>query len=133
MKSERRIVLSIAWVVVGAVLIGLGLAEVIDAFWTGMGSGLLVVGILQIIRFNRYYKSEEYREKVDTEIGDERNAFIRSKAWAWTGYLLVLILAVSSVVLRIAGQEVLSTAASFVVCLILILYWGSYLILNKKY
>lgn len=133
MKSERRIILSVTWILVGAVLIGLGLAEVIDGYWAGMGSALLVVGILQVIRFNRFYKNEEYREKVETEIGDERNAFIRNKAWAWSGYLLLLILCVGMIVLRVLGQELLSMAASYVVCLMLVLYWGAYLILSKKY
>ncbi len=133
MKSERRIILSIAWIVVGAVLIGLSLTGVVDDFWNGMGSGLLIIGILQVLRYIRFKNNEVYREKVETEIGDERNAFIRNKAWAWSGYLLVIILAVSSIVLRIVGQDLLSMGAGYVVCLMLVLYWGSYMILNKKY
>ncbi len=133
MKSERRIVLSVVWIVIGAVLIGLGFAGVVDSYWNGMGSGLLIIGILQVLRYSRFKKNEAYREKIETEIGDERNAFIRNKAWAWSGYLFVLILAVGSIVLRIVGQELLATAAGLVVCLMLILYWGSYLILSKRY
>ena len=133
MKPCNRIYISFIWIILGGILVGLAFAGKVDAYWNGMGSALLVIGILQILRFYRLRKNEVYREKVETEISDERNQFIRSKAWAWTGYLLVLILAVSSIVLRIMEQELLSMAASYVVCLVLILYWVSYLILKKKY
>lgn len=133
MKSERRIILSVTWILVGAVLIGLSLAGVLDDFWSGMGSGFFILGIIQVLRYFRFKNNEAYREKVETEIGDERNAFIRNKAWAWSGYLQVLIMAVGSIALRVAGQELLANAAGFTVCIILVLYWGSYLILSKKY
>lgn len=133
MKGERRVILSIAWVILGAVLLGLGIAGVVDSFWSGMGSGLIVVGILQVVRFVRFRKNADYRDKVTREVEDERNHFIRNKAWAWTGYLFVLIVACASIVLRIMGQELLSLAASYAVCLMILLYWVSYLVLRKKY
>ena len=105
----------------------------VDSFWNGMGSGLFVVGILQLLRTYRFNKNEAYREKMEIEAADERNHFIRNKAWAWSGYLFVLIMAISCIVLKIIGQEVLSIAASFTICLMLMLYWFSYMVLNKKY
>ena len=51
----------------------------------------------------------------------------------WGAPLLVLILGVSVIALKLLGQELLSLAASFVVCLILVLYWISFLILQRKY
>jgi len=71
------------------------------------------------------YKMEQFT--------DERNLFLHSKAWAWAGYCFVIIAAVASIVLRIAGQDLLSTAAGFAVCLITVLYWIAYLIERKKY
>ena len=133
MKQNKRIILNIMWIVVGAVLMILGLAGKVDSFWNGMGSGLLVVGVLQLVRFFRFRKNEAYREKMEIEESDERNHFIRNKAWAWSGYLFVLIMAVSCIVLKIVGQDVLSMAASYSICLMLLLYWSAYMILNKKY
>ena len=133
MKQDRRILVSIIWLILGIVLSGLSIAGVIDAFWGGMGSAFLLVGILQMVRFIRLRKDPEYREKKEVEATDERNRFIRNKAWAWAGYLFVLIAAVASIGLKLAGQELLSKAAGLAVCLIVLLYWGSYLLLRKKY
>lgn len=133
MKQDKRIFVSIMWVIIGVVLIGLSFAGIVDAFWNGMGSGLLVVGIIQLVRFYRLQKNEAYREKMEIEASDERNHFIRNKAWAWSGYLFILIAAVASIVFRIMGQELLSMAASGAVCLMLVLYWISYIVLKRKY
>ena len=131
--KQWRMALSIFWALLGAVLLGLGMAEIIDSFWSGMGGALLAVGALQILKYYRLSKNEEYREKMEIEYNDERNQFIRNKAWAWSGYLFILIAAVSCIVLKIAEQEVLSMAASGAVCLMLVLYWVSYYLLKRKY
>ena len=133
MKRDKRMIFSIIWVILGTVLIALAFAEKVDVFWNGVGSGLLVVGVLQLLRQYRFSKNESYREKIEIEEKDERNHFIRNKTWAWTGYLFVLIAAVLCLVFRIIGQNLLSLAASGAVCLMLVLYWISYLVLKRKY
>ena len=45
--KQWRMVLSIFWVLLGAVLLGLGMAEIIDSFWSGMGGGFIAVSILR--------------------------------------------------------------------------------------
>ena len=133
MKSDKRIYLSITWVVIGAVLFSMAIAGKVDSFWSGMGGALLAVGGLQILKYYRLNKNEAYREKMEIEYNDERNQFIRNKAWAWSGYLFILIAAIACIVLKITGQEVLSMAASCAVCLMLVLYWVSYYLLKRKY
>lgn len=130
---NKRIFLSLFWLVLGVILIVLEIMGRIDDFWSGMGAGLIGVGIVQIIRYARYKKDDSYKERVDTANRDERNRFIANKAWAWSGYLFVMITAVAALALRIAGENVLSMAASGALCLMLVLYWVCYLILSKKY
>lgn len=132
MKMKSYLV-SILYLLIGAILLGLSFAGKVDEFWNGMGSALLVMGVIQLIRRYRLEKNEAYREKIEIETNDERNQFIRNKAWAWAGYLFVMIMAVTCIVLRIVGQDVLSMAASGAVCLVLVLFWGSYYILKRKY
>ena len=129
----KSYLVSIVYLIIGAILMGLGFAGVVDEFWNGMGSALLVIGVIQLIRRHRLDKNEAYREKVEIETNDERNKFIRNKAWAWAGYLFVMIMAVASIVLRIFGQDLLSIATSGAVCLMLVLFWGSYFFLRRKY
>jgi uncharacterized membrane protein len=133
MKDSKRLVINIIWVMIGLVLVGLAFLGKVDSFWNGMGSGVLVIGVINILRVYRLNKNEAYREKVEIEISDERNKFIRNKAWAWSGYLFVLIMAISSIVFRIINMEQLSVFASYTVCLMILLYWISYFILKRKY
>ena len=117
----------------GLTLFGLGFAEVVDEFWSGMGSALLVIGIIRLLRFYRLKKNEGYREKMETAQTDERNQFIRMKAWSWAGYLFIMVSAVATIISRVLGQDLLCQVASGAVCLMLVLYWISYFVLKKKY
>ena len=130
---KRRALLSVFWMVAGAVLMLLGIIGIIDSYWSGMGGGLLGVGIVQTVRFYRYHKDAEYREAVDTQNQDERNHFIAGKAWAWAGYFFLMINGVAVVVLRLMGQDAMSMWAAYSVCLIVVLYWLSWLWLKRKY
>ena len=130
---KRNKYLSIFWIVLGAALIACGAAGVLDEYWSGMGGAFAAVGALQILRYVRISRNEAYREKIETENKDERNRFLAGKAWAWAGYLYVLIAAVASIGLRIAGKDEFSVLVSGSVCLILVLYWGSYFALRRKY
>ena len=133
MKRENRTIMSIIWVILGLVLIALSFAGKVDEFWNGMGFALAIVGALQLLRTHRFNKNEKYREAVEIAETDERNHFIRSKAWAWAGYLFVIIVGISVVIFKIAGQDLLSYAAAMAVCLLMVLYWIAYHILKRKY
>lgn len=132
MKVKTYLV-SIIYIIIGVALLGLGFAGKVDEFWNGMGSALLVIGVIQLIRRYRLDKNEAYREKMEIENNDERNKFIRNKAWAWAGYLFVMIMAIASIVLKVFEQDVLSIAAGGAVCLMILLFWGAYLFLKRKY
>ncbi|MBR2576637.1 MAG: hypothetical protein IKE40_05000 [Firmicutes bacterium] len=134
MNNNRRLVLSIFWVVLGLVLVVLSIAEVLDSsVYAGMGGALTAVGALQVIRNLRYRGNEEYREKVDTEVNDERNRFLRMKSWSWAGYIVVLVEAIGVIVAMIMGKETVQMILAYSVCLILCAYWISYLVLSRKY
>ena len=133
MKNNRKNLSYGTYILLGVILWILGMAEIVDEFWSGMGSALVLVGILRLVRMYRFKNDEAYREKIEIETTDERNKFIRNKAWAWAGYLFILISACSVIILKVMGQEVLSMAASGALCLMLVLYYVSYFILRKKY
>ena len=133
MKRDMRMYFSIAWLIIGLALIALSFAGKVDEFWNGMGFGMAIIGVLQLLRTHRFMKNSAYREAVEIAETDERNHFIRCKAWAWAGYLFVIITAVSSLVFKFMGQDLLSYAASMAVCLLLVLYWVAYYALQKKY
>ena len=131
--KKRDTIFSLIWLAIGLPLMGLSLAGLVDEFWSGMGSALVVIGALRLLRAYRLGKNENYREKMETFESDERFHFLRMKAWSWAGYLFIIIGGISVIVLKVIGQELLSQAASFSVCLMLVLYWGAYFVLKKKY
>ncbi len=137
MKPHRNImirwILSILYIVIGVALIVCDFLQLVDEFWSGMGTAFAVIGVLQIIRLIRYKTNATYKENTDTVVNDERNRFIRNKAWAWTGYLFIITAAVATIVFKLLGEETLMFFCSGSVCLILVIYWISYFILDKKY
>ena len=49
MRDSKRLVINIVWVMIGLVLVGLAFLGKVDSFWNGMGSGLLVIGVIEKI------------------------------------------------------------------------------------
>lgn len=133
LNYKRRVILSLFWVLTGTVLTVLGMLDIIDSYWCGMGGGLIGAGAVQTYRFYRYHRDAEYREEMDIQNKDERNHFISGKAWAWAGYFFVIINGVAVVALRLMGYEELSLWAAYSVCLIVVLYWLCWLWLRRKY
>ena len=131
--NNKRLIASIVEIVLGVVLTVCGALGVVDSYWSGMGSALIVVGAIFLIRQIRYKTDKTYQENVDVENRDERNRYIAMKAWSWAGYLFVMLSAVASIALKIAGLDLYSQIAGFAVCILVVLYWICYLILRKKY
>ena len=133
MKATKRMIANIVEIVVGIILTILGYTGVVDSYWSGMGTALIFVGIIFLFRTFRYKTNTEYKEKVDVEIKDERNKYLRMMAWSWTGYFFVLIAAFASIIFRILGYDQYSMMAGYAVCLLITLYWISFLILRRKH
>lgn len=134
MKCGRKMFVSVFWILLGAVLIGCCAAGLVqDEYWSGMGCGFVGVGVVRLIQQVRYRTNEEYREQADIAAKDERNKYLANKAWAWAGYLFVMVAALSTIPLKLAGYDEFMKMAAGSVCLILLLYWGSWMYLRKKY
>jgi uncharacterized membrane protein len=132
MKTKRMIA-SIVEIILGFALWICSAIGMIDSYWGGMGGGLMGVGIVFLIRSIRYKRDPEYKEEYDVEMNDERNKFIRLKAWSWAGYMYMMIAAVGSIVFKLMGREDLMFFCSGSVCLVLVLYLISYVIVKNKY
>ena len=133
MNKNKRLIANIVEIVMGLILTVCGHYGLIDEYWSGMGTALVFVGFIMMVRHVRYKTNEEYKEKVDIEVNDERNKYLHMKAWSWAGYLFVLICAICSIAFRILGMDTYSVFAGLAVCLIIVVYWISYLFLKRKY
>ena len=131
--KNKRLIANIVEIAGGLVLAVCGHMGLIDEYWSGMGTALIIVSVIMLFRQFRYKTNVENKEKVDIEVNDERNKHLRRMAWSWTGYLFVIIAAFGSIIFKIIGMDMYSMAAGFAVCLLITLYWISYVILRRKY
>ena len=131
--KKKDIVFGVLWLLLGLVLTVLCCLETLDEYWSGMGSALMVVGIVRLLRSYRLSRSDTYREKREVAETDERLHFIRNKSWAWAGYLFIIICALSTIVFKLLGQDLLCMVFGGAVCLMLVLFWVCFFILKKKY
>lgn len=132
-RNDWRFIVNIIEILAGAALLVLGLTGVVDEFWEGMGTALIVVGMLLSIRQIRYRTNAEFKKELDVKEKDERNRFIAMKSWSWAGYTYVMVAAVGSIAAKILGHDDIMMMLSRSVCFILAFYWLFYLILQKKY
>lgn len=130
---KQKLVASILEIIIGSSLVLASVFGVADEFWSGMGTALLIIGIIFLVREVRYKTNFEYKEKCDIQINDERNKYLSMKAWSWAGYLFVMIAACATIMLKLAGKEDLMMISSGSICLVMVLYWISYMVLKKKY
>ena len=131
--SKNRLTYFVVEILIGCILLGLGIAGIVDEFWSGMGGALIAVGAMNLIRNIRYRKNAEYRENVNTERNDERNQFLHMKAWQLTAGWFIMIAAVATFVFKFMGREDLMMLCSGGVCLMIALYWICFFVLKKKY
>jgi predicted phage tail protein len=132
--SKKHLMLSVFWIILGLVFTALAVTGTVEIdVLSGLGGGLIAVGVLQLIRNLRYRKDPAYREKVDTETGDERYRFIRMKSWSWAGCAVIAAEGIGTVAARLMGQDTVSDVLSYSVCLLLCAYWISFLVISRKY
>ena len=53
MNNKKRMALSVCWIVLGLALMGAHAAGLADDYWSGMGTALVAVSILQMLRWIR--------------------------------------------------------------------------------
>ena len=134
MRYGKKIYLSFMWIVLGLVLTLCCAAGILkNDMWQGIAYGWIACGVVQVIKQLRYRTNSEYRQSVDIAADDERNRFISSRAWSWAGYGFVLIAGIADIVSLIVGQKAVALMICYGICLIISLYWISYLILKRKY
>ena len=133
MKGFKRLYAAVIEIILGLALSVTGMAGIIDDYWSGMGTALITVGVIQLIRQIRYKTNTEYQQSVDVNTNDERNRFLSMKAWSWAGSLFMMISAVASIVLKIIDLDLYSQIAAYSVSLIVLIYWISYMVLRRKY
>ena len=133
MYDNKRLALSALWVILGGVLLGLSVTDVLDAsVYAGMGGALMAIGILRIVCNVRYRRDAAYRERIDIEVSDERNHYLRKEAWTRTGYIVVTLESVGAVVAMVTHNTTVQLTLAYTVCVTCLVYWACWMVLSRR-
>ncbi len=132
--DNKKLTINICLMLIGIVLWVLAFAgKLPSSIWSTIGVTIVILEAFQIARNLRYRKDAEYKKKINIEAGDERNSYIRMKAWSYTGYFFVIGAAIISLILFVTGKEESGQIISYCMCAELVIFFVSYLILSRKY
>lgn len=132
-KLKIRLGVAIGYILLGVLLCVLfcGLALKND-YISALGAALIAVGALQMVKYFRITRNEESVRSREIKEKDERNVSIahRSKSMAFSMYILLACAA--SIVLGIMGRAQIAQVLSGNVCVMLLIYLLSYVIIRNK-
>lgn len=132
-KMNLYFIWYITLVFIGTALLATHALGWLDDFWIGMGGAFIGVATVRLIQIVRYKTNDTYAERIKTSNHDERNKFLAEKARSRAYFYGTLMECIGIILLRIFEYPELSTLLGIVLCLQLLLYWGNWLWLKKRY
>ena len=135
MKHNRLFKVSVVEIIIGMIIDVLALSGLVEdpSVLTGIGSGILAIGIVQLLRVIRMEQNPELKKRIETASKDERYAFISMKAKEAAFAIYLLITGVLCMVWMILGYRGEGMMAGMSICLLVILYTVLFHILARKY
>ena len=135
MKRKRRYTLYMIEIGIGIFLEALAFSGITadPAALTGIGSGILVAGLVQLFRAVRLEQNPELKKRFETASKDERYAFISMKAKEAAFAVYVILAGILCMICLILGYQREGMIAAMSICLLVLLYTIMFHILAKKY
>ena len=135
MKNNRLFKISVAEIVIGLIIELLALSGIVEdgSVLTGIGSGILAVGVVQFLRVFRMESNPEYKKRMETASKDERYAFISMKAKEAAFGIYLIIAAVLCMAWMLLGYREQGMLAAMSICILVLLYAVLFRILARKY
>jgi len=133
-KLKKRILTARIFLVLGPILMAVSIWQNLDnEFFFAWGTALMVIGIVRLRQYRKVMASPEAMRAQEVAETDERNIMLSSKAKSWAFGWYVLICGIAVIVLEFMGKVELATLLAFSVCALIVLYWGCYHVLKRKY
>lgn len=133
-KLKQRLYIAISYLVIGLVLI---IADYLNGFEnyfsSSFGIALMIMGILRIIRYRKITMDDKAIRKQELAESDERTRMIAERARSWAFSLSILAAGILVIVLSLLGYHENALPFSWYVCGMIVLYWISFLIIQKNY
>lgn len=132
MYGKKNLIFAIVWFVIGITLIVLSALNVLQDFWTASGAAFAAIGLAQLVRYRKYKTDEKFRQKTDLAYSDERYKYVKGRAFAYTGYISIFGMCIASFVCFILKKTEISAVLAFAACAELVIYWISFMIIERK-
>ena len=135
MKNNKLFVISVVEIAVGIAIDLLAFAGVVrdTSVFAGIGSGILAVGLAQLLRAVRMEANPAYKKRMETAAKDERYAFISMKAKEAAFGIYLVITAVFCMACMLVGYREQGTLAGMSIYLLVLLYAVLFGVLARKY
>lgn len=136
MKLREQKRFGILWLVVGLSLIAVGIAlrTPEGTFFSGVGGGVLAVGITRIARVHRLRRDPVRAADYEASLKDERTAYIANKARSMTFFVCILVQLAAGLIAMLFDKTLLiGQTLCFVTCVQCLVFSGTYWYYNRKY
>ena len=110
----------------------LSLTNVLRSEGTGVGIGIIIIGVYSLIKNIRYSTNAEYKEKVDAVQNDKHNKALSEKAWAITCYITIFAAVVGSIAFKLMGNSAVSLYIAAAVVAMVVIYFIVFVVLSVK-
>ena len=131
---KKRLCYSIGWMIMGLIMaIVWFVTDTENTFLFSFGIALVTIGVIRIIQYRKTTKDETSLRQKQLQETDERNRMLAEKARSWAFSFYILLAGIGVILCSLLGHMDAVQPLARSVCLLAVLYWLSYLILNKKY
>ena len=132
-KLKTRLYVAIAFIVLGITLIAISFITKTDNYFiSSFGLALVVMGIARTRRYFIITKNEERIRKTEISETDERNISIHQKARGAAFSTYLLLSGLSVIVLSFLAIHEAAKWISYSMCVLVVIYWISYFIYQRK-
>ena len=132
-KLKVRRITAIIFMVLGVLLIAVAaITKTDNTFIPSYGLGIAVIGVARLRQLSRITKNEESEKKREIAETDERNILIAQKAKSMAFFLYIILTGIAVIVLSFLKMQETAALVSYPAMLLIVLYWISYLIYQKK-
>lgn len=108
------------------------ISEDLFSYISGFSSGIIVVGIVTLIKYTRVMKNQEMTKKIENANNDERLRIINNESMAITLRISLIVEAVISMICAVNNKMEIAECLGFAICFQIIVYLITYFIVNKK-
>ena len=106
--------------------------EELLSYLSGFSTGIIVVGIITVIKYIRVMKNEKMSKELENVNNDERLKVINNEAMAISFRISVLAEAVISIICAVNNKIEVAEYLGFAICFQVVVYLITYFIISKK-